>query len=377
MIKMKKLLACVLTFVSVCSASYAAPFEKITSGRDDSPRENVFRVMGTDMEFILLDTSENQESKFLIMAKSYFPKRAYGKNQRFDPEDPGNIAYFLNNEFLEEGIKDSFTRKLYKLPHEIVNSIDKNHVWETEAGKATGNCPESYTFKAGVSLISQTEYLKYQSKIGMIDEFSNLKDSPTFVGWWTRTGSDTSEMVCIRPVTGKTQTYGWTSGDAGLNFRPLFWVDIDFFKNVKIDIETAGENVKAEIKKYYSVNELKNLYSLSRIYDCLGFTPEVEISNAHVSKDENILGKLNIKADFMNNLTEEISGNIIAVKYTSGGFPRQMVSVPLTIGGKEKKTASLEFNLKTSTAPGEYIKVFYMDVYDRIGKTSNSVIINQ
>ncbi len=374
--KIKKLLVCVLTFVSFCSASSAAPFEKITSGKDNSPKENVFRIIGTDMEFILLDTSENQESKFLLMAKSYFPKRSYGKNQRFDPEDPGNIAYFLNNEFLEEGIKDGFTKKLYKLPQEVVESIDKNHVWETEAGKATGNCPESYTFKAGISLLSQTEFLKYQSKIGMIDEFSNLKDSPTFVGWWTRTGSETSEMICIRPVTGKTQTYGWASGDAGLNFRPLFWVDIDFFKNVKIDIETAGENVKAEIKKYYSVDELKKLYSLGRIYDCLGFTPEVEISNVDVSKDPGALRKINIKADYKNNLTEEISGNIIAVKYTSGGFPRQMVSIPYTLSGKENKTVSLDFNLKSPLVTGEYIKLFYSSVSDRMGNTSNSVIIN-
>ena len=373
--KLKKILALVSALFLIFPSVMAAPFENISSGVLDSPRENVFRVMGTDTEFILLDSSENHESKFFIMAKSYFPKRAYGKNQRFDPEDPGNIAYFLNNEFLTEGCKDSFTNRVYKLPDEVIAHIDKNHIWETEAGRAAGNCPERYSVKAGVALLSQEEYLKYQAKIGMTDEFDNLVDAPKYTGWWTRTGAATAEMICIRPVTGTAKTYGWTSNDAGLNLRPAFWVDKDFFKDVKIDLTTVGENVKQEIKKYYSIDELKVLYPESLIYDYLGFTPEVFIGNAEFLEDD-ISGKLNIKADFTNNLTEEISGNVVLVKYTSGGFPRQMVSIPLTILSKEKKEASLEFNLKNPLEKGEYIKLFYSEVSDRKGNTSNSIIIN-
>ncbi len=374
--RVKRFFAILMAVLSFTAHIYAAPFEKITSGTDKSPEENVFRVFGTDMEFILLDTSDNLESKFFIMAKSYFPKKAYGKNQRFDPEDPGNIAYFLNNEFLTDGITDGFTKRLYKLPNEITAHIDKNHVWETEAGRTAGNCPERYYFTAGVALLSQEEYLKYQNKIGMTDEFNNLIDAPNFVGWWTRTGSASSEMICVRPVTGTTQLYGWASNDAGLNFRPAFWVDKDFFKNVKIDLTTVGENVKQEIKKYYSIDELKNLYPVSLIYDYLDFTPEVFIDNVDAFKNDNAAGNLNIKADFINNLTEEISGSLVAVLYASGGFPKRMASVPLTILPKSEVTAEINLNLGTALKSGDYVKIFYSKASDRMGNTSNSIIIN-
>ena len=381
---LSKIFITILAALSITTVSYAASTEKITSGTDISPKENTFRVVGSETEFILLDVSEDLNSKFLIMAKSYFPRREYGTAQRFDPDISGSLARFLNKEFLEEGAKDSFTNKVYSIPSEVVAHIDKNHMWETEAGNPSGNCPERYVVKAGVVVPSQEEYIKYQDKIGMTDDFDTLVHTPKFSGWWTRTGAAGKDMISVRPVSGKTQTYTWTSNDAGLNFRPMFWVDVDFFSDVKIDVETVGENVLKEIKKYYSVDQLKKLYPLNRIYDYLGYTPEVSVGNVKFFSDgKNItnltkyVSELTIRAEFTNNLSNAVSGNAIAVKYTSGGFPRQMVSVPLSVNPGATEKQEFVFKFRTPPLEGEYVKVFYSALSDRTATTSNSVIIGE
>ena len=38
---------------------------------DDTPKENVFRVEGDKREFILLDVTDNPQSRFFVLAKEY------------------------------------------------------------------------------------------------------------------------------------------------------------------------------------------------------------------------------------------------------------------------------------------------------------------
>ncbi|MBO5059474.1 MAG: hypothetical protein J6C82_00990 [Clostridia bacterium] len=376
-------IAAVMLAVSAQSV-FSAALEKISKGTLVSPEENVFRLWGDDNEFILLDVSEDNNSKFFVMAKSYFSKRAYssGKNQRFDPENPSSVAYFLNGEFLKKGITDSFTKRNYRLPEEIIEHINFNHSWTTEAGRVGGDCPKEYVTKTGIALLSQTEYLKYQDKIGMTDGFDNLIHTPKYTGFWTRTGANSSEMICVRAVTSVTQTLAWAINDAGLNIRPVFWLDIDFFREVPIDLSSAGENVKAIFKEYYTINELEKIYPESWVYDYLGYKPDVSVKNTVIKVDGDSASalkagahKMSVNAEFVNNLQEDIGGRIVAVKYHSNGTPQQMASLPLDIPANSSVSAGIELNFNTPCKNGDYVKLFYSSAYDKFAKTSNSVRI--
>lgn len=384
---MNKLLKKAIVLVSALAMSaqaYAAPFGDITQGTLTSPEDNVFRVWGDDNEFILLDVAEDDNSsKFFVMAKSYFSKKAYGSNQRFDPENSMNIAYFLNNEFLTKGITDSFTKRTYRLPQGVVDHIDTEHIWTTEAGRTAGNCPTEYTVKAGVALISQTEYQKYQTKIGMEDGFDDLICTPNWKGFWTRTGAQSAEMICVRSGVSTTKLLGWTSTDAGLCIRPVFWLDVDFFRDVAIDLSTAGENVKAVFKKYYTVNELEKIYPESWIYDYLDYTPDVSVKGASFRANGATVTRLgegantvSATAQFVNNLTEEISGNAVLVRYSSAGIPREMASVPLTIAAGKSANAEVGVAFDTPYQSGDYVKLYFSPAYGKTGTASNAVRLN-
>lgn len=211
--------------------------------KEEKP-ENIFTVNG--QKFILLNDYNDGKSSFFVMTNDCYGKYPFDEDstQKFDVNDENNIGYFLNNEFLTEGNEEK------KLPETVINHIDKEHVWNTEAGFPNGNCPDSYSFTAGVSLISKTEYLKYSKKIGW------------YVGaeWWLRTVralNGAGDSVFVMSHDSSDMGNLWPrSASVGCAVRPVFYLDNDFFKDVKIS--NAGSNVTDMIRKRYSVKELIN-----------------------------------------------------------------------------------------------------------------------
>ncbi|MDY5627846.1 MAG: hypothetical protein SPF92_09670, partial [Clostridia bacterium] len=108
--------------------------------------ENIFRIQGNDQEFVLLDTSDEYDSKYFVMALRPYGNRPFDTkgSQRFDPNSTTNIAYFLNNDFLNTGNREVFFNKWYALPEKIVKYVDFNHSWMVEKGKTI---PEPYYVK--------------------------------------------------------------------------------------------------------------------------------------------------------------------------------------------------------------------------------------
>ena len=83
-------------------AAQAVTRQKIDA-RMFSDEKYIFRIQGSDKKFLLLDESDDTESKFFVVALDYYGEKAYhnGGKSKFDPKDPESIAYYLNNDFIK------------------------------------------------------------------------------------------------------------------------------------------------------------------------------------------------------------------------------------------------------------------------------------
>ena len=233
-----------------------------------TPPDNKFKIAGDSKEFILLDQDSN--GNCLIMAKDFYGIRQYDPDDtiKFDPQDKNNLAFFLNNDFLTSG--NTTEGITYQLPKKIVDYIDKEKTWTTEPGPSSSNAAEAYEVKAGVVVLSQTEWQKYITKFGDGDT------DTTVWGYWLRTArgkgsSDPSRMLCA--LTGDARgTTGATAASKYELIRPVFYLKKAFFKEVKLDASSTGLNVKAMIKKAFAKANLAGLYQsdeLSKVFSNL------------------------------------------------------------------------------------------------------------
>lgn len=294
---------------------YAGMAEQGTSTKEsntESDSRNVFSVDGK--RFILLDT--DKDGNYFVMTDDLYGKYTYDttytdkpviKTRKangtfidgpamdvddaewmFDTEDDTNIGYWLNNDFWKNGNGEG-----YLLPEDIKNNVIEA-VWQVEGMKAvrgwTANLnfdskykvtyandftksrvTEPYQVTGKLALMSYTEYLKYQNIIGL----KHNEDS--WRGFMLRTphaviNGDTSKifytygggMVKNNTSGGMLTCVNDTPATASMFVRPVMWLDNDFFKNVKVDISTAGQYPMEEIRKL-SIDEMLNIYTFDEI----------------------------------------------------------------------------------------------------------------
>ena len=285
----------------------------------------LFQVGGK--KFVLLDT--DSEGNYFVMAEESYGKRAYttstnyekspvletktvtgeGEEQtitftpaelnmddgwRFSTTESDSIGYWLNHEFLTNGNGSK------ALPKEITDNLVEKE-WAVEGTKTiadwTGshadyyNGAESvakyraeytkdngYTVTGKLSLLSYTEYKKYQNIIGWEYQDVNWDGFMlrTPAAWLTSPSPYTSlkyswgsvQVKCNRTkdaaLTAPGQKLVLACNDTPLspNFhvRPVMWLDKDFFKKVPCDVHSLGAVPKEEIVRY-SDTELSLIYS--------------------------------------------------------------------------------------------------------------------
>ncbi|MEG2584460.1 MAG: hypothetical protein RSA27_08135, partial [Oscillospiraceae bacterium] len=221
--------------------------KKLTNITETAPKSALFSTGG--QEFILLDTTESSESRFLVMSRKTAGKRKFSTSggQNFS-----ELKTWLNGEFLT----------LNKLPENVKTHINKDATWKIEPYMyPQGAVSAENTVTAGVVIPSLTEVKKYKNKIGFYEDLG--------MGWWTRTpmgtpgdenailaaNSDAMNMGCFFPILSQSEEHG---------IRPMFYLNREFFKNVKIDVNTAGADVKRAITTNYSPSEL-SIYTAEEI----------------------------------------------------------------------------------------------------------------
>ena len=347
----------------------------------NSNPDYIFKIKGSAQRFLLLDVFDDSDSKFLMMGIDYYGQGAFDEfgKQRLDTEMMGNAAYKLNTVLTGEGMVQSFTKKVYSLPKELVEYIDFNHVWKTKgSGSAKGNAKNDYTTVCGVNLLSQEEFLKYKSRIGAFDELLLKKYSPNGSGWWLRDGaSDGSNMLAVR--TGdKPWIHLWASADTNLFYRPVFFVNKDFFGNVPIDLKSAGDGVKSLFKEYYTVGELKNIYKESDVYDYLDYKSNVTVKTESFTNGKDSISKINntesicAKVSVTNNQKANQVGTLVMTYYDCKGRTKQMDSKRISIAANETQTHNLSLNLNERPEKDSYVKITFMEDKNSF-QTNNSV----
>ncbi|MDO5585976.1 MAG: hypothetical protein Q4G53_02695, partial [Clostridia bacterium] len=237
-----------LAMFVLCTCAFAdttvtLPVGKLSDALRNTPKENVFCTQSApDKRFVLLDSDNDG---YLVLADEIYLLREFDPDgtQKFDTEDENNIAYYLNNEFLNEDY----------IPSEIIKYIDFDREWKTEGGSLNGNCPKEYSQRCGVSLLGYTEFLKYYNKFGM--QCESLKQD-----WYLRS-----------PLAGEASGTGVIAGGTYANegklsksitsikqgIKPVFWLKKDFFKNVKMNVIFTGENVAKLIRKNNRLESIK------------------------------------------------------------------------------------------------------------------------
>ncbi len=199
-----------------------------------TPSENKFKI--GDKEYILLDTTTDNESKFFVMEESvsdakYFDSERYDIG--FDPSDYDNIAYYLNNNYAVDSVVREY--------------INENHSWLTEAGYGDSVRPTDYSVECGINLMSVQEWYAYAGKFGYVPS------NTTSDTWWLRTpGANIDTIRYVSTLSGKSlHTY---ANQEQRGIRPVYYLSSDFFKKVKPT--SIGANVLNAIKQTYSIDEL-------------------------------------------------------------------------------------------------------------------------
>lgn len=248
-----------------------------------TPAENIFTV--GERKFILLEEMNDAKSHYYILTEEMYGERKFDENAyaRFDPDRDENIGKFLNGEFLTAGGSGRV------IPEAVQKHINFDHVWNTEAGMTNGDCPSDYSFTAGISLLSQSEAVKYRSKYGW-----QPGGSGAIKPWWSRTqrgvGGETDNILVMMGSNDSGKGNMWNKHCGESYFvRPAFYLDEDFFGQVKVDVSQTGENIKKLITKKYKLSELEGLYSVEELI-ALGFNIK---STVIEKKDMTLTAKMN------------------------------------------------------------------------------------
>lgn len=262
-----------------------------------------FAVDGVNgKRFSLLDINPNGGSSkyFILAANSYGDTRFYGADStvkyytkagaHFNADDKESVANALNHEHIGETNPngDNYLKAstLQTLDEKIVSYIDMEHLWKTEpdrfyqTGSTASGC---YETTCGVALLSYSELLKYKDKIGYGIMGNNSTDFGTAGTMWKlRTTADYASQSVVGlgvAMTSKDNKEGYVGkvGNGGYNFwiRPCFWLNNDFFKNVKLNLTHTGAEVKKALKNNYTYEDLKGIYSADELTQ-IGLAPTSE-----------------------------------------------------------------------------------------------------
>ena len=273
---------------------------------------------GTVYHYQVLDViTVNGEKQYYIYCNDL-----YGKNptasatNEFDPDVDGNIAKWLNTSFLNGGQGDGYVALDTNIKPYIAE-----HDWLVEANaKAPSGYPTTdYTAKCKIALLSISEYAKYAGKIGWgAYENGSLVSSGTHTMLRSPVGNSTN-LRTLYQQTGCTANVAANYKTARI--RPAFYVSENYFKNVKLDLSSAGSEVKKIISELnpsiYTPDEilaLKGIFTISADGSEGTLSPAEWTNAANATIDENGVYNITNGKWIGRNLPEKVQGGTITVE---------------------------------------------------------------
>lgn len=232
-----------------------------------------------DKAFTLLDSFDNDESTFFVAANDNYGTMTMDVPW-MDTTDMSNYGYWFDNEFKNQGNDKDTGGVVKKLPDGIVSYINNNHEWLTEGAPENASAyygdylaldNDYYTYKAGVAPISVHEIHRYSSVLGSTDNIGGGYLTRTAVNW-RDTSNDMVSWMLHANITKDAKGndiifFSHWNLPAASNIRPVFYLTKDFFKNVQLDWDMIGSNVKAAMAKMYYIEDLEHLYDSFNLED--------------------------------------------------------------------------------------------------------------
>lgn len=349
---------------------------------DDTPKENVFRVEGDKREFILLDVTDNPQSRFFVLAKEYYADREFDSRGKslFNPKDGKNLGGWLNGSFIKYGNQVN-SGEIMKFPGEIINHIDMKHFWITD-GK-TAETEELGTY--GVGLMSQEEMVKYADKFGVDDGLTTSSIFTNTYGWWIRTqdDTDTANKIVFRfdKTNNGSNIHGWSANVDGIAVRPCFYLNESFFSDVRINLWDMGENVRRAIKKIYLKESMAKIYDEEELWDKFGYSANINIKVESLTDKSG--NKADIDAEYVSaeikadsKLKEDTDASVLMVLYGEDNCPVRFEVKNVRIPGRQESTHEIEMPLQNvSKERGFYFKIYIIKPGTKLKAFSNAVRI--
>lgn len=268
-------------------------------------------------------------------------------------------------------------------PDSIIEYIDKNHEWKIEAGENT----PVHSVICGVCLPSQEELLKHKDKIGVRDTIAEA-DVYTAHGWMLRD-------VYIGPLSfrynapaegfnGFGDIFSWDTAGKGIAIRPVFYLNKNFFKEVKLDLNNIGTNVISMFKKMYSMDELREIYTNEKLWDTFGYKSGITVdvsgfTNANGESVENLEEQnyINIITNVKSTMIDDCDIMVMSILYGSDNCPISFGIKNFRIKSGEDMMLIVGMELKDSyKEKGAYIKTYVLECGSKLNVVSNAVRVS-
>ncbi len=341
-----------------------------------SPEEYVFSVDG--VEFVLLDITNKDTAKYMLVSKNtmgdamlYNPYGTWTQatGSVFGEGDPVNEGYerytesnfasffpmykYLNDETEGTGFKaNHIPKSMWDYIDDSVYQTTNTHTWGDGMDIRTN-------WFGGIALPKVEEVIKYADRIGLSNDGKD---------WWTNSliyGTQ-YDGSAVHYVAGSDENLVYTTQPsapnmAGRYVRPLFYVSKDFFNNVEIDLETAGAEIKKEIRKACSYDELTKFYS-EEVLDLYYGIDGMEIKNVTIDGELEMGAMLTAVTETELVAEDEISYAWYVADTEEGPFKKFSEDIDVLIdeslAGKYIKVKAYLLNGDSAESDVLYVSVF-------------------
>lgn len=232
----------------------------VTYGTHDgsgNPARNftVKNEYGKELSYSLVETFDNDDAKYWIIANDRYGTKGTGTSVVYDPTVEGSIAKYVNEAFVQSNAWE------WNLPQSVIECLDFDHKWMTEKAFSGEEVTKAYEIEAAVVIPAIWEVEQYGENM-MINFLPQYNSNYVFRTPYNDSYYHGIKLNSIKEANGKYvfQLTPLGAGSAARGVRPEFFVNSQFFKTVAVDLSTAGSDIISEIEKY-SYQELSMLYS--------------------------------------------------------------------------------------------------------------------
>ena len=308
---------------------------------------------GTTYHYQVLDeiTGADGKKQYYIYCNDIYGKNPAtdAANSAFDPEVETNVAYWLNNAFLNGTAGSS-----YVALDTVIKDYIQDHDWIVESnGKLDTEKygSKDYSVNCKIALLSISEYAKYADKIGY-GPYDGGSLSSAGLHMYLRSPSDSKNIRTLYAANGCTASTGTSNTNARI--RPCFYVSEDYFKNVKLDLANMGSEVKKIVSELgadiYTDTEDKLALKGISVYT------EDAAANLDTAKWTNAAN-----ATVANNIIEIKTGKWIARKINMQGGT---VSIEADVNDASGSDLHIGFRYDTDTGGPDYKYPLYLSTVD-------------